>query len=444
MLNNFLHAKLINMKSLTRSSACKWALLVCISLFIFSSCQKQFDEQQQQWKNALDKGRNDGDKNDEEQINKVDVSSVDELYNAVNNAANAGSKIVLAPGNYILDPHYPNAGRIELQFDMALMGQRGHADQVIIDASALPGTSFLLPPRPAFPTPGRTGAIRMGNGSNAVEWLTIRGNPNPIAYSVITTDLITTPVTHDRVAHCIVTGGQIGIHLQNLDPESNGRIIEAEIAYNECTGNLVGFGQGIGIFNSRDVRGASIRATLHDNYVHGNRMGIRAFNIVANQCNITIQSKDDRFEENGTGLVLNGAFNEYPNFTVNDNFLSFEAHGTTILNNLGVPSLPTGSAKVIPGGILAIGAQVSANSFPGTASGNRLEIDLKDCRIENNALPYDINAFGARSTYPSANPAGTNNVVTIALHGLSENATVGVTPSFPAEPAGTNVVNLLQ
>jgi hypothetical protein len=414
--------------------------LVLIISFLFSSCKKETvsinDEQQvSSVANASLNGK--------VQI-RINVSNVTGLYIAVNDSANAGSRLVLAPGTYTLDPNHPNAGRLELLQDMSLEGQPGHPELVIIDGSALPATSFLLPPRPSFPGIGRTGVIRIGNGSNALEWLTVIGQPTTNAYSVIESDLITTPVTHVRVAHCIITGGQIGINIRNRDPESNGRIIEAEILYDELKDNLAGFGQGIGIFNARDVTGAVIRATLRGNYVHGNRMGIRAFNVVANQCIIDIQSTDDQFEENGLGLALLGAFNEYPTYTAHNNLVSFEAHGTTIRNNMGAPSPPSGSVQLIPGGIYASGGQVSANSLPGTSSGNKLEINLWGCSFDGNLGPYDINAFGARSTYPSANPAGINNKVNIHLNGISVNATVNAVQSFPTEPAGTNIVSVFR
>jgi hypothetical protein len=325
---------------------------------------------------------------------------------------------------------------------MSISGQPGKAEQVIIDGSALPGSSFLLPPHPTFPGVKRTGVIRMGNGTNSLEWLTVKGHATTNAYSVIETDLNTTPVTNIRVAHCIVTGGQIGVNIRNRDPDANERIIEAEIANNEFTGNLTGFGQGIGIFNARDVTGGIIRAKLRGNYVHGNRIGIRAFNVVSNQCSIKVQSNADRFEDNGAGLALLGAFNEYPNYTANDNYLSFEAYGSSIKNNVGLPAPPSGTAQVLPGGMMAIGGMVSINSFPGTTSNNKLDIKLWGCQFDGNLAPYDINAFGARSTYPSLNPAGANNAVNIWLNGVSINATGNLTPSFPIEAAVTNTVNV--
>jgi hypothetical protein len=372
--------------------------------------------------------------------NRMHVSDISQLYAAVNDPANTGSKIVLAPGTYILDPNHPNAGRIEFLENMELQGQPGHPEQVIIDASALPSTSFNPPLN--FPT-GRTGAIRMGRGANTIEWVTVLGNSSQSALSVIDADLVSTPVAHIRIAHCIVTGGRIGINLRNPSTASSGRILEAEIADNEIEENLVEFGQGILLQNAAGANGAIIRATLHGNYVHGNKVGMVAWNnnsanTVTNSNSISIQSNADRFDENGIGIFLNAALNQGTTTTANENFLHFEAHGTSIQNNIGVP--PPYVFNPAPGGIYAAGG-LSLRGGAADASNNRLEISLWGCPISGNQ-GRDIEAYGAFSN--SATLAGTNNVVNIHLHGVSANATVNTTPSFPAEPAGTNTVNIFR
>ena len=126
------------MKSYQLPAASKWLMLFSITIFIFSSCKKQIDQpsNQQEISSAANKGNNE---------NRIYVSDISQLYAAVNDPANTGSKIVLAPGTYILDPNHPNAGRIELLENMELQGQPGHPEQVIIDASALPATSFNPP-----------------------------------------------------------------------------------------------------------------------------------------------------------------------------------------------------------------------------------------------------------------------------------------------------------
>jgi hypothetical protein len=121
--------------------------------------------------------------------------------------------------------------------------------------------------------------------------------------------------------------------------------------------------------------------------------------------------------------------------------ITFEAHGTDIRNNNGTPA----PDAALPGGITAIAAQVGSTSLPGTANNNLLIVSLRDCRVEGNVGSYQINAFGARSlNAASNNPAGSNNVVSIDLHGVSRIATVNGVPSVPAEAAGTNKVNIFR
>jgi hypothetical protein len=78
------------------------------------------------------------------------VTDVEQLYAAVNNPENAGSDILLAPGTYVLSAvdgtgaPRPNGGRIELQQDMSLYGDAGDRSAVVIDAGALPASSFTV------------------------------------------------------------------------------------------------------------------------------------------------------------------------------------------------------------------------------------------------------------------------------------------------------------
>lgn len=421
------------MKTYQLPTDSKWLMLFSITIFIFSSCKKQIDQPSnpQVISSATNKGNN---------ANRIYVSDISQLYAAANDAANAGSRIVLSPGTYILNSNHPNAGRIELSENMELQGQPGHPEQVIIDASALPGTSFNPPLN--FPT-ARTGAIRMGRGTNTIEWLTVRGNSSPSALSVIDADLVSTPVARVRIAHCIVTGGRIGINLRNPSHASNGRILEAEIADNEIKENLVEFGQGIELQNAAGANGAIIRATLHGNYVHGNKVGMGAWNnnsanTATNSNSISIQSNADRFDGNGIGIFLNAGLNQGTSTTVNENFLYFEAQGTSIQNNIGVP--PPYVFNPATCGIYAAGG-LSLKGGAADASNNRLDISLWGCPITGNQ-GRDITAYGAFSN--SATLAGTYNVVNIHLNGVSTNATVNATASLPGEPAGTNTVNIFR
>lgn len=86
------------MKTLTWPFFSKWLSIVCICFFFLSSCTKE---------NIND-------------LKPIYVSTLEQLYSAVNDPANAGGRIIIAPGTYTLNSKYPNSGRIELQTNMAI------------------------------------------------------------------------------------------------------------------------------------------------------------------------------------------------------------------------------------------------------------------------------------------------------------------------------------
>jgi hypothetical protein len=260
------------------------------------------------------------------------------------------------------------------------------------------------------------------------------------AFSVIDTDLIWAGVSQIKVANCIVSGGRTGIDVRSIGVASIGRILEAELANNEVFENMVQQGVGILIQNANGASGAIIRSSLNGNYVHGNKVGLRSFNVSPGTSTITsssisIQSHADRFEENGIGIILFAALSEGPTSTANGNSVVFEAHGTTIQNNVG--SIPP---EINPScGTFLIGGFTLGS---GQASNNRLSMNLWGCPTSNNHGASDIVAYGASSL--TATPAGINNMVEIHLHGVSKKATDLSTASSPAEPYGTNMVDIFR
>jgi hypothetical protein len=102
--------------------------------------------------------------------------------------------------------------------------------------------------------------------------------------------------------------------------------------------------------------------------------------------------------------------------------------------------LPNIPIVYIPCGIYTFGGISTSVAGNNKSSDNTLKINFWGCDISGNNSP-DINAFGA-FCQPQALLAGTDNLVEIQLNGNSANATVVATPSIPAEPAGTNIVNI--
>jgi hypothetical protein len=357
------------------------------------------------------------------------VSDVNQLYAAVNDSTNAGAVIVLAAGTYTLVSTQPNGGRLELQKDMELRGQEGRSDLVVIDESTLPAASFSIPP--SF----RTGGIRMGRGSNSIEWLTVLGNAGATPLSAIDTDLTWPDIIHISISHLIVKGSLNGIDIRNPGFAGVNRVIEAEINDNEFVGNYVGSGQGMEIQNANGATGSIIRATLKGNYSHGNKLGLKSFNTGTNSGSITVQSTDDRFEDNGTGVWLAAGASTSATAIANGNTITFEAHGTSFRNNRG-----TNNADSTPpsGLFAAAGLSVAAGN---KASDNKLEINLWKSPLSANQAA-DINAFGAYSLIAAT--AGTNNMTSIHLYDESRTATAVTLASFPAEAALTNTINIFR
>jgi hypothetical protein len=434
------------MNSIKQLFKVKWVLIPGIIIFALSAYKKE--NRQKEDKNKFSFMATNRYDNDLKVI--INVSNVDELYAAVNNAANAGARIVLAANTYILDPNHANGGRLELQKDMELRGQPGAPEQVKIDESGLPVASFVPPALPGAPK--KTGGIRIGRGFNSIEWLTVIGNSGfdpsakpktPFALSAIDTDL-DSDSTHVRLAHLVVKNcSQIGIDIRNGGGTSSGRFIEADIFDNEIFDNksvvnLDASGNGITIQNSVGATGAVIFANLVGNYVHDNNTGLRSHNQHSNSARITIQSTADRFDKNGIGIILNAGLDINPATimtSANLNFLSFEAHGSSFRNNKN--NLPPDAPPLC--GIYAAGGVTS--QVGNRASNNILTMKLSGCFISGNQGTDDINVFGARS--PSGGLAGTNNLVTVQLNGITKTAKIKTVASDPSELAvKTNIVNV--
>ena len=414
-------------------------LFVSVSIF-FLSCQKEMNRKQQP-QDEIATVANDGPKKG---VKKIYVNNVVKLYEAINDPDNIGGTIVLAPGTYLLSPNYPKGGLLELQLDMSLIGQPGRPELVVIDATNLPASSFTIPPTPGLPAPLPTGVIRMGNGKNSLEWLTLQNDPLHIIRSFIQTDIVATPTAEIRIAHSIINGGgcNIGMSVGNFGEMANGRVVKAEIEDNEIMKNInpspTGNGTGIQIVNHRGTNDGSVIATLSRNYIHDNKAGIIISNISSQHCAIEIKSYDNRVEDNGVGMAMRAGFNEStPSI---NNSLKFHAYATTVKNNIGSPVPPFSNPAC--GVFAAGGGSMLLFGLPGTVNNNKLDVSFYGCVIEGNAGVDQVLAYGAHSTYPLPTPAGTANTTNIYLRGISANATVSAVASLPAEPAGTNTVNV--
>jgi len=415
-------------------------LLISGMLLFIISCKKTID---QPFAPPEEPSKVSNNSSSKENDKKVYVSSVDELYTAVNDPDNVSTDVILAPGTYLLTASYPNGGRLELQTDMTLRGQPGNSDAVFIDQSSLPTASLVLA------VGGRTGGIRMGKGTNSLEWLSLKGaNVSANPFSVINTDLLSTEtwinISHVKVD---VNGCVIGINLRNRLAEHSDRKIYATLEDNEVFGAVNFNGLGVAAQIANGASGSLINVTMRKNYIHGNKIGLLTFcsaqTATVINSRIEITSYADRIEGNGCGIDFTAAVNQTATTVANNNTGILKMFGSNISDNnpSGQPQLaPVNGA--FPGAMTLTAGYNSVNNIGGInrASNNTMLVECIGCTISNNG-PTDIYAYAAWCQ-PACVLAGSTNFAELYLNGVSANATVESAPSVPAEPAGTNVLNV--
>ncbi len=365
-----------------------------------------------------------------------DVANTEQLYAAVNDPANVGTMILLAPGTYVLsarnaaDVVRPNGGRLELQQDMSISGVAGDRAAVVIDAASLPPSSFPLAP----PLIGRTGVIRIGRGSNAVEWLTIAGNP--LAAAGIETDIGTTADAWVRIAHIVVSDAARGVDVRNIGAGMAGRRLYAEITDSEFFRGV----EGIRVANFVGAHGGEITVVMSGNRSHWNELGCILENNRSNFGKIHVRSSGDRFYDNGFGCQVGAALAS--SGVANFNSTIFEAHGSAFINNTRTdfpnPTGPTFGTDYA--GVLVVGGDILSPT--ATTSHNTVVVRFWGSTVSGNQRA-DFVAWGARSSDPSR-VAGIDNHATVELHGVSKKIHVEGGASSPSDPSGTNTLTVIR
>ncbi|RSL18859.1 hypothetical protein EDE15_4464 [Edaphobacter aggregans] len=343
----------------------------------------------------------------------IQISNVEELYSAVNDPANTGASLVLAPGTYMLSATdskgaaRPNGGRIELQMDMSMVGVEGDRDSVVINASGLPLSSF--PPTVNGVVTGPNAAVRMGLGHNALEWLTVRDAVNGGANIDTGLQAFDPGTAFIRVAHVATTGGARGLNILNFGPQTSGQTIEADIVDCYFFSNNIALAEGIRIGNFQGAQGSTVNVRMNGNLSWGQQMGRSIVNNRAQNSMISVISSGNRFYDNGFGTFVFGGLSA--NGTRADgNTIDFEAHGDQFLEN-------TAASQFDHGGLIVVGAE---NDSPtaGGGSNNTVNVRLWGCRMSGNAL-HDLYGVGARSNFlANGDPSlSQDNHVTIEIKG---------------------------
>jgi len=368
----------------------------------------------------------------------VFVSTPAQLQQAVADPANAGKRIVLAPGTYTLSPAGPTGGRLELQTDMELVGAAGDSGRVIIDAALLDLTPLTSPPVPAVPAAYLdgaffTGALRVGRGRNAVRWMTLRNAAKAAGF--IETDLAPTPgvETAVTVEHCVIEGNARAIDFRLLGAASSGRSVTLTARHNVLRGNTSGMGQGIRVAALQQVSGATLRATLLGNQLTGNLAGLLAASLNSSGTSIAIDSKSNVYSGNTVGCLLSAAIATGAG-QANDDSLAFDSHGDEFALNQ-----PTAAVYADAGAGIAALAADTATPAANRASRNSTRLTLRDARFADNASA-DLVAFGARSA--NAFVSGTGDELLAVLLGGTRDPSILLQDSTP--PEATNTATVVQ
>ncbi len=338
--------------------------------------------------------------------NLVTVTNIDELYSAINRPTIIPTRVILAPGVYMLSATdanqmpRPNGGRIDLKQDMSIQGVEGDRSAVIIDAINLPPESYVPDGLP------NTGAIRVGRGTNAIEWLTLR---NAIyGAGGIETDINSGATSFVRIAHIVSTGNARGIDIRNFGAEMTGRTVVAQIVDNDLFDNQISPGyagkQGLRVVNVGTPSGVLI-VEMSGNRCHDNAFGLIAENNVTSNAIISITSTGDRFYQNGLGASIGGGWSN-SNQMANNNMVSFTADGSSFDNN-------NGANDFFQGGLHVFGGLTRGDSLVTT--GNTVRVSLINCFLLNNQF-HDLFAEGALSVPETIGSPGINNRVTVYLH----------------------------
>jgi hypothetical protein len=334
----------------------------------------------------------------------IPVSNVEELYSAVNNSANAGATLVLAPGTYALsvkDPYdqpRPNGGRIQLQPDMSLQGVGGDRDAVVIDAYNLPASSYAQ----NGAIIGPNAAIRMGLGHNSLEWLSVRDGRFAAANIDVGLQPLDPGPAYVRVAHVSSSGSNRGLSVLHFGSANAGQTVEAKIVDCDFFDN---FNEGVRLANY-GASGSTIIARMSGNRVRGHKIGLLVVNNGTTSSSITVSSSGNRIFDNAAGTTIIGGLNTNTSLA-EGNSVNFESHSDRLVDN-------TAGGGLEHGGLIVVGNEDISTS--GGGSYNTVDVALWGVRMLGNDT-WDLTAIGARSLSAQTVAHASNNHVTIEIHG---------------------------
>ncbi len=388
--------------------------------------------------------------------NVVRVSTVEELYAAVNDPANEGAVIDVAPGTYVLTPTdlsgdpRPNLGSLVLPPGSVLRGHNEYVDldgdgvwdprdpslpdvyadpatETIVDAANLTGLTFEM------------NVISLGL-DNGVERLTVRNNLNAGALIGVTIKPRTGGLK-GVVTNCIVEGGQRGLRTHHEFESFSGLESSALFEGNISRHNSAP-GFGIQIQNG-GVTNSTWDVTLRNNRSYGNTaFGLFVVAIASDNSELSVDSVNNIYEQNSLGVNLVARDGDLSCPVVyfsgsNGNQLRFVSVGDAIWNN---------NSGTNPRGGVQARAGVRNSALGGTCSDNFLKLKLIRTRfvqgvgVENRwgTERRDLTlygAFGNGGIFP-----GSGNVAKLLLRRGHSDGSPGAFVCIDSDPPAANKV----
>ena len=385
----------------------------------------------------------------------VHVTTVAELYAAVNNPANTGVQVELASGTYVLDPTQPNGGRLFLQDGMDLVGQNSYVDldgdgvwdprnpstpevfadpatETIIDGSTIVPPSII----------GGVDAIILVGHDNQVERLTVR---NYAGLGLIAATLAPTKGgLQAAVVDCIIEKSHRGVSLGNLGATVSGLNSRFTLERNIVRQHSVG---GAFILNFALAMDARVDALVRHNRFYNNPAGLVVVSgAAADNGAAEVVSQGNIAEQNQVGLFLAGGQDALrlglPQGG-NNGQLRFTSDGDAIWNNVG------------SGGVFAAGGYRST-SAAGTSSNNDVQLQFLGTRFVKGEGPGNQFVTG---TPPSSTrrdlwiaggegvmPPGSGNTVEILVRQATSDGADGaffVNAAVYCTPGAPNTVTVI-
>ena len=380
------------------------------------------------------------------------VSTVDQLYEAVNNPANQGAVIELVPGEYVLTPldqtenPRPNLGSLVLPAGSILRGQNEYTD--------IDGDGIWDPPDPSNPaiyanpaTETIINAVQLTGLTsvmdvisigldNQVEGLTVRNNTWAGALIGVTIKPSTGGL-RGAVRNCIVEGGQRGIrttHTKGFSGLHSSAVFEGNISRHH-SGT---FGFGFQVQNDQ-VADATWDVILRNNRSYGNKAGLFIVAVSSSNAEESVLSANNIYERNTIGVALHAGRDAAGAGRFDGSIgsqLRFDSVGDAIWNNNGNQGPDRGGVDA------RAGFRTSASATPSSKNHLRLQLIgtrfVRGTGLENLAgtTRRDLTLYGAlgrNAVFP-----GSGNLATLLIRNSTSDGAPGAFLVVDSDPPAPN------